>query len=382
MLIVLAAAQLIRPLPEPVPTAMLPPVVRVGGTAPRLPWPPVGAAAVAVGSFGLLLLNGDMSPRPMASTAKVVTALVVLDSHPLRPGEPGPPLTISESDVAEYTEAAAQGQSVLPVTAGEQLSEYQLLQALLVPSANNAADLLARWDAGSLLAFVAKLNEKAAALGMASTHFADASGLSPQTVTTPADLVLAGRAALANPVLAQIVAQPQAELPVAGTVYNVNSALGRGGIVGVKTGSTGEAGACFLFAARQEVAGGPVTIYGAVMGLDTLADTFAAAAELVAATRAALGPVEVLPAGQLAAVYEVPWGGELRVVATEPVGLLGWPGMPVRASTRLEPLVAPLPAGSRVGSLTLQAGDETRTVDLVTADPLPAPDLRWRLTRP
>src|SRR5262249_60456426 len=118
----------------------------------------------------------------------------------------------------------------------------------------------------------------------------------------------------ANPVLAGIVAQPQAELPVAGTVYNVNAALGREGIAGVKTGSTEDAGASFLFAAGQQAGGRPVTIYGAVMGLGTLADAFDTSARLVAVARAALRPVPVLPPGQLVATFAVPWGGELDVV--------------------------------------------------------------------
>jgi D-alanyl-D-alanine carboxypeptidase (penicillin-binding protein 5/6) len=186
---------------------------------------------------------------------------------------------------------------------------------------------------------------------------------------------------MADPVLAEIVAQPQADLPVAGTVYNVNAALGSDGIVGVKTGSTEEAGACFVFAAKYRVVGRPVTVYGAVMGLGQLVDALTASRRLALATRDALRPIEVLPRAQTAATFAVPWGGELQVVTAEAVELLGWPGMSARATLELDPIHAPLAEGERVGRLTVEAGEESRTVDLITAGPLAEPDLAWRLTR-
>jgi D-alanyl-D-alanine carboxypeptidase (penicillin-binding protein 5/6) len=376
-----AALQLARPLPPLAPDALLPSTLQVAEDARQLPWPEDGAAALAVGDFGLALAHGDARPRPMASTARILTALVVANDHPLTPGEQGPAVTVTEADVAAYEAALTRDESVVAVAAGERLSEYQLLQSLLLPSANNAADLLARWDAGSAEAFAAKLNARAAALGMAGTRLADAKGLSPATVSAPEDLVRAARGAMADPVLASIVARPQAELPLAGTVYNVNVALGRDGIVGVKTGSTEAAGACFAFAAKYQVAGRPVTVYGAVMGLSQLSEAFEASRQLAVAARDALRPVEVLPRGQLVATFAVPWGGEPQVVAAEGVELLGWPGMTARATAALDPIVTPLAEGARVGRLTVEAGEESRTVDLVTADPLPPPDLAWRLTR-
>ncbi len=74
----------------------------------------------------------------------------------------------------------------MPVQPGEELTERQLLNGLLVHSANNFADVLAQWDAGTMPAFVAKMNAAAAALGMAHTHYADASGLDPGRRAPPA----------------------------------------------------------------------------------------------------------------------------------------------------------------------------------------------------
>src|SRR5262249_11860152 len=149
--------------------------------------------------------------------------------------------------------------------AGEQLTELQVLEGMLIPSANNLAETVARWDAGSGTAFVAKMNAVATALGMTHSKFVDASGASPGSVSTPSDLLSLGMVAMQDPVLAQIVAMEQVTLPVAGTVYNVNSVLAHFGIFGIKTGSGLDTGANFLFAANATVDGHTIVIYGSVM---------------------------------------------------------------------------------------------------------------------
>ena len=201
----------------------------------------------------MIATSGDVRPAPTASVAKVMTALVVLEDKPLTLGEAGPMLTITDADVATYKADAASKQSVVPVIAGEHLSEFAALEGLLIPSGNNIAETLARWDAGSVPGFVDKMNKRAAALNLKRTTFADPAGVSFQTVSTPADLLAMGVAAMQQPVFAQIVSLPQTTLPVAGTVYNVNAALGQSGIIGIKTGSGLDSGANFLFAATAMV---------------------------------------------------------------------------------------------------------------------------------
>ena len=93
-------------------------------------------------------------------------------------------------------------------------------------SANNLADVLAQWDAGSIPAFVAKMNAAATALGMTHTHYADASGLDPGTRGTAGDELLVTQAAMAIPTFAAVVAQPSVTLPVVGVLSNYVS-LGR-----------------------------------------------------------------------------------------------------------------------------------------------------------
>ncbi len=84
---------------------------------------------------------------PIASVAKVMTAYLTLREHPLAPGQEGFTITITAAEVAEEEQRAGELQSTLPVRAGERLTERQALQALLLPSANNIAALLAIHDA-------------------------------------------------------------------------------------------------------------------------------------------------------------------------------------------------------------------------------------------
>ena len=377
VLLVLAVVQYLRPLPAVQPHALLAASAHVPGAPPPLPWPGTGWAALGAVGLGVVATSGPEKPQPIASVAKVMTALVVLESKPLPAGQQGPALAVTAEDVADYAAKRDQGQSVVRVEAGEQLTEYQLLQGLLIPSGNNIADLLARWVAGSVPAFVERMNARAKVLGLKSTTFADTSGFDPKTVSTPSDLVRLGSAAIADPVLAEIVAQPQAELPVAGTVYNVDYAVGQGGIAGIKTGSSPEAGACFLFSSPQR----GFTIVGAVMGLGSLDDAFAATKALIRAAASAMQTVPVVAKDQAVGRYVSPWGSQTDILAGAQVLLVEWPGLLVRTHLEAPAARAPLPPGSAAGTLLVTVGEQQVRVPLLTADPLFEPGNRWRLLR-
>ena len=111
-----------------------------------------------------------------------MTAYLVLRDHPLRLGQGGPTITLTDADVADTDRRRGQDQSVVSIAAGEQLTELQALQALLLPSANNIAAVLARWDAGSADGFVARMNETARSLGMTHTSYTDPSGYDDATI--------------------------------------------------------------------------------------------------------------------------------------------------------------------------------------------------------
>jgi D-alanyl-D-alanine carboxypeptidase (penicillin-binding protein 5/6) len=374
---------LLRPIPAVAATISVPAEQAVTGAIPILPWPSTGSAAVGVSRLGLIAASADVPPAPAASVAKVMTALVVLADKPLAKGDAGPALTITDQDVASYAADKAGGQSVVRVTVGERLSEFDALQALLIPSGNNIAETLARWDAGSVAAFVTKMNQQAAALHMTKTTFADPAGVSTQTVSTPADMVAMGMAAMRHEVLAQIVNEAQTTLPVAGTVYNVNAALGRSGIIGIKTGSGLDSGANFLFAASATVDGQQLTLFGGIMGQPTLDAAFTEAKALISTMQAALRVRQVIARNDVAGAYNTAWGSSSDLRATADVSLVEWPGMMLRQRLETQALAidGPVPAGTRAGKLHIALGDQQVDVPLVTASSLDAPGIIWRLLR-
>jgi D-alanyl-D-alanine carboxypeptidase (penicillin-binding protein 5/6) len=385
LLLILAAAatfNYLRPIPGATPVALLPSTDRVEGTAPAFPWPTHGSGAIAVAHLGMIGTSGNEQAVPAASVTKVMTALVILVDKPIKKGEDGPTITITDADVRSYQADLADKQSVVKVQAGEQLTELQALEGMLIPSANNLAETLARWDGGET-DFLKKMNSRAAGLHLAHTVFADTSGASASSVSTPSDLVTLGMAAMQDDVFAHIVAMEQAELPVAGTVYNVDYALGVDGIVGIKTGSGLSTGANFLFAANVTVDAVTVVAYGCVMGQPTLDVAFSTAEALINTVSAALHVKRVISRGEAVAAVEMQWGEQTDIVSTVDVDLAEWPGMVLHERLDAGPLVVdhPLASTTRVGSEHVVLGDYVLDIPLVTADPLYPPGRFWRITR-
>jgi D-alanyl-D-alanine carboxypeptidase (penicillin-binding protein 5/6) len=237
----------------------------LGDALPSTVWPADGQAAIQIGQ-SKVHAGPNQHAAAIASVAKVMTAYVVLRDHPLRPGEDGPTITFGEADVADTDRRRGQHESVVSIVDGERLTERQALQALLLPSANNIAAVLARWDAGTVDRFVVRMNATARSLGMTHTRYTDPSGYDDATMSTAADQVRIVDRAMRLPVFANIVATPSATLPVAGTVHNTNTLLGYNGFVGVKTGSDDAAGGCFAFRAIRWIDGRRTTITGVVLG--------------------------------------------------------------------------------------------------------------------
>jgi len=229
-------------------------------------WPADGTSAADVSGIGVLDGPGATRPVPIASVAKLMTAFVILRDHPLSGASPGPEITVTPAEAAAYPAEAQDGDSLVAVASGEVISERQALEALLLPSADNMAWILAGWDAGRQAAFTAKMNAAARRLGMTGTRYTDPSGLDPATVSTAADQVRLGAAAMRVPALAAITALPWAVVPVAGVIRSTNTLLGADGIVGLKTGSTQAAGGCLLAAAWEDVRGRDTLVVAAAFG--------------------------------------------------------------------------------------------------------------------
>ena len=375
--------QWFRSVPSPTYAPSLA-TVRVAGQRPALPWPQTGEAALAVDGVGSFGSVGSTQALPIASITKVMTAYVVLHDHPLATGASGPDLTVNAFDVYDYRLSLSQKQSVVAVKAGEQVSERQALEAMLVPSGNNFARMLAAWDAGSISAFVAKMNADARALGLSSTHFAGPSGFSSASVSNAADLVKLGEAAMRIPAFAHIVAMPQVTLPVAGLLYNYDSVLGQDGIIGIKTGTNATSGGCFLFAADPTVGGRTVHLVGAVLGqggVSPITTALDAGRALAKAASADLRQDTVVADGTVVGHVTTAWNSSVAAVAGGTVRMVGWPGLPVHVVEHVSVPSGPVRSGERIGSLVVEHGGTTTSVPVQAAGDLAGPSVSWKLTR-
>ena len=299
-----------------------------------LSWPSQGQARIDVDGYGTLGSSGPVgTAQPIASVTKTMTAYLILRDHPLSPGQQGPNITITAADVTAYNYDVSQNMSTVPVQAGEVITEYEALEALMLPSANNMADILAHWDTGSTTdtAFVAEMNAAAATLGMTHTHYTDASGYDSGSVSTAPDLVLLARNAIFNRTFADIVAETSASIPVAGTIDNTNELLGYEGVDGIKTGSTDEAGGCLLFNADVTLEGRTVSLTGAVLGQDApdgqeLSVGLAAAKTLLSSAEAAITTRTLIPAGTAVASRTLADGTVQTYSTLQDVTVTAWPG--------------------------------------------------------
>ncbi|EQD35962.1 peptidase S11 D-alanyl-D-alanine carboxypeptidase 1, partial [mine drainage metagenome] len=210
--------------------------------------------------------HGPPSAVPIASLTKMMTAYVILQDHPLGPGQSGPDIRIDSTDIDITYNDELNDETMVPVVHGELLTEKQALDGLLVHSACNLAYALARWDSGSVSAFVTKMNATARRLGLDATSYAGPAGFSPASVSTPADLVKLATVAMSIPAFAQIVDHPSVTLPVAGTLYNYVSAIGQDGVIGIKSGFNYQSQGCVVLAATRYVDGKPVLLIAAVTG--------------------------------------------------------------------------------------------------------------------
>jgi D-alanyl-D-alanine carboxypeptidase (penicillin-binding protein 5/6) len=391
------AVRLTAPPPPATVSFHAPATVLLDGTGPPpIPVPGTGSFALVTSFSGTVASREPTLVRPIGSVAKAMTALIVLSAHPLGAGANGPSVTMTTADVLLYRQARAEGGSNLPVRAGEVLTERELLLALLLPSADNIAETLAVWVSGSRSTFIARLNAAAEAMGMAHTHFADPSGLSARTVSTAGDLVLLAKAVIASPALADMVRTVQATLPDGTVLNNLDILLNtQQGWLGIKTGWTGAAGGCLLFAdAMQYTSGESITVWGAVLGQPPaasgdpahpeLGQAFASAQSAVVAAVSAYEAVdlsEALP--QLTGSITTRWGGSAPVQlaphqASDVVFIRA--GALLRVHVIIQSPRAPIASGATVATVTGILNAKTSiTWMVVTTTTIGAPSLSWKL---
>lgn len=381
-LILLALAyNYIRPLPHA--AASISPLTSEA-KAVSLRWPAEGSAAIGAQGFGVLATHGSQAIKPTASLAKLITVLAILEKNPLQQGKQGPTIKLTQADVDLFNKYFGQGGAYVKVEIGEEITQYQALQAILLPSANNMADSLAIWAFGSIQQYHTYANEMTKRLGLAQTTVAgDASGMLPDTTSTPTDLVKLGDLAMQNPVIAEIVGQKSAVIPVHGIIYSANSRLGYNNIIGIKTGLTDEAGGCFLFAARYTAKGAkkPVTIIGVITGAPSLPAALNGSEPLLNSAKPYFTVETPVKAGEVFGMLTTPWLQTSRVIAKQDITLLTWRGATLKPEVKLGAINRSLPAGAQVGTAIVASGSNRSDAPLVLQQGITGPSWQWRIKR-
>ncbi|MFZ2964869.1 MAG: D-alanyl-D-alanine carboxypeptidase [Rhodoglobus sp.] len=349
---------------------------------PALTFPGYGAAAIgAVGYPGVLAASGVADPLPIASIAKVITALVVLDAKPLAPGEAGPDIVFGEADLGFTAQMLALDGVVEGVSAGQVMSQRDVLNVMLLTSANNYAMSLANWAFGSIEGYVAAAGAWLAREGLTATVITEPTGIQASDVSSAADLVEIARRVIADPVLAEIVATPAMEVAGLGAIENRNGLLGVDGIDGIKTGTLDESGACLLFSWDHAVGSQTVTLVGVVLGGPDHATIDAAIRQLLGEVDAGFSEVTLATQGQPFASYRTAWGDEARAVAAETTTAAVWAATTVQAAVAAGDVTLG-EVGTEVGTVTFNVAERTFTVPLVLDTTIDDPGPWWRLTNP
>lgn len=349
---------------------------------PALALPGYGAAAIgAVGYPGVLAQSGATTPLPMASITKVVTSLVVLDAHPLAPGESGPTATMTAADAALYGTYLAQNGTVATVSTGMTFTERQLLELTLIKSANNYTTSMALWAFGSQDAFLAAARAWLSENGLDQIVINEPTGIDRSNVGPVDQIVELGRIALAHPVIAEIVATQAIDVPPLGVLPNTNQLLGLAGVDGIKTGTLDDFGANLLFSADYTVGESTVTVIGVVLGGPDHDIIDRDILTLLESTLANFTEVEVAADSETFATYRAIWGESVAAVASDRATLLRWGQTPVTVEVETEELRTGA-AGEDVGDLVFTSGPATVRIDLELAADLGDPGPWWRLTNP
>lgn len=310
---------------------------------------------------------------PMASTTKVMTALVALENAAL-----------SDVVTAGKNAFGVPGTSIY-LSEGEQLTLEEMLYGLMLCSGNDAAVAIAEHVAGTVDSFCQLMTLKAEQLGCENTVFSTPHGLPASNHHTTAwDMALITREALKNPVFRQIVSTQRASIPWAGhtenrVLNNKNSLLSSyHGAIGVKTGYTKAAGRCLVFAAERE----GMTVVGCVLNDP---NWFRDAAQIMDTGFEKYEMVTMLQKGESVGLVPVEMGAQESVsvyagnILSAPVEKGTLPDMKIDLPGTL---TAPVEKGQRVGTATLyDEGQALAAIPLYASESVTEQSFRFHLRR-
>lgn len=366
-----------RPLPNAQVSLALPALP--GASKVNLAWPETGSATVAAIGYDFSVSNAEPKPISTASMAKVITVLCVLEKRPLKLGETGPTLTMTADDVSRLQQQYDQGGSHLAISEGEHLTQYQMLQAIMLPSANNIADSLAIWAFGSLENYQKYAQDYVQKHGMLHTHIGpDASGFDPSTTSTTSDLTTLGKLAADNPVIMQVAGTKNATFETAGEVYNTDTLLGDGILTGLKTGSNEGNSGGFIFTSAAKKDSRNITIVGAIVDAGSSSNAVAEAERLASSVGGNFDVVNYTKAGEQVGRYTTAWGSSGVLSAKLSTSVVRWRANRLWHIEQLTPTTAT--QSGQIGTLTIQTNGSKASTPIIITDPAPAPSIVWRIT--
>ena len=381
---------LTAPVSAPVVETHEPPVTVPAAAAVALPSTGASAIAVAGGdeylgadASGIWATSGTGEPRSIASITKVITALVILDRHPLADAsEPGPTITFSKADHDLYDQYYVRGATIAAMPTGSSMSLHDAIATMLIPSASNYAEAVSTWAFGSQGAFRGAAQRWLAANGLTGTTLVEPTGLDARNTSTPADLIALGTIAAANPTIASIAATPSLSLPGPGRMANTNDLLGSNGITGLKTGNLGEGTYNLLFTASVPVGTAePLSVTGVVLGGYTRANVNHDVMALIDSIRAGFHEVPVAERDQRVGTITTPWGSSAQIVVSDYVTIFTWSDTPITVEmTTTTPET--YTDGEVIGTLTWTAGPNTVTSPIEIDGDIVPPTESWRLMNP
>lgn len=346
-----------------------------------LPQSTAAAAVAVIGHESAIESAGSSDPLPMASIAKVVTALVVLEAHPLAAGEDGKTITMGDADIQYYWDMVAEQGSLSDLTWGEQLTQRQLMERMLVISSGNAALSLTNWAFGSQEAYVEAANAWIQDHDLASMHVVDAVGISADSVATAGDMARLARIAYENETVRAMLSLDRVQV-MGGWEANTNPLLGEDGVTGGKTGSLFLSGSNLMVFAEREVAGTKVPVVSVIVGVRGTGTTTTSTRSLLDQTYSGFSEQVVLPRGTVVGEYQAEWNDRVITVSTvEDLSAVTWKGIEVPAAVLLQD-IDPGALSASPGNVTVSSFGQTASVDVKNDGVIAPPDFLWRLLHP
>ncbi|CAG7611935.1 D-alanyl-D-alanine carboxypeptidase family protein [Leucobacter soli] len=332
---------------------------------------------------GTKIWSNDSEAYPIASITKLVTVLVALEEQPLDPGEDGPVYTYSAADQQREAELRAQDAIMYPVPVGTEFTTRELLELILLPSANDYAIAYANWVFGDNESFIAAVDAWADAHGLESLTLVEPSGLSSENRASAADLVRIARIALRHETVLDFTGMERAEVPGVGLIETTNPLFDlMSDIVGFKTGSTTAAGYNLLSGRKTEVGDREMVTISATLARPSR-EARAASGYDTNDAMAGMTEVVVLALEDEELGYVTTWQGErIPIVGTAGADGTLVPGERTTRTITVRPIDGEAAGGAVIGEIAFDGPIPIDPVDIATTAPITEPDFWWRISHP